>query len=658
MEYPGFIGGAYQLDSVAADLQRCVNFFPEPNEKGDGRSPMVLRGTPGLTLYTTLGQKSISAVAAVVNGGTSYTDGDILTVVGGTGTAATLKVTAAAGVISTAVVQTGGLYTVFPTVAPATVTGGTGNDDATFTLTTFEVSIGRTLGAIICYGVNNGAPRVFMVGGTTAGNAYLFEINSDGSYTNRGTLSAALWAGQAFMAYNETQLCISCGAQELFIFTFATNVLAQNAVGFTSPHVVYIDGYFVATSADSSERQRFYISALKDGTVWAALDFEEADAEPDIITSMVVQHNELWMFGQNGTMPYFNSGNADFPLEPIKGQFMEGGCGAQASAIKVGGTLIWMGHEVSGRGVVWRADGYRLSRISTYAIEEAIRSYSGSPAGITDAVAWSYQDQGHIFYVLCFPTAGKTWVYDLSTELWHERMFLSGSSETAHLGICHVFAWWETTPFRGKHLVGARNSGIVYEMNDTFYDDNGATIRRIRRAPHLHGNGKRVFYSYIEVGLEVGLATNQRLNLRYSDTAGKTYESYKAVNVGPTVSSAGVTAAAIVSGGTAYTNNDVLTVVGGDGTAATLTATVVAGEVTVISVTTAGAYTGNPANPVSVTGGSGSGATFNLSIPSLQLARARWPFQGSARDRVYELMVEDAVRWTLNDAQIGAVGAE
>src|SRR3990167_6155578 len=169
MRFPGFVGGSYTADSLSADLERSVNLYPEPIQSGAGKSPAALRSRPGLSLFTTLGQKSISAVAAIVAAGTGYTAGDILTVVGGTGTAATLKVrTVAAGVITAAVVQTGGLYTVFPTVTPATVTGP-GNDDATFTLTTFEVSIGRTLGAIICYGVNAGSPRVFFVGGTTAG---------------------------------------------------------------------------------------------------------------------------------------------------------------------------------------------------------------------------------------------------------------------------------------------------------------------------------------------------------------------------------------------------------------------------------------------------------------------------------------------------------
>ena len=40
---------------------------------------------------------------------------------------------------------------------------------------------------------------------------------------------------------------------------------------------------------------------------------------------------------------------------------------------------------------------------------------------ISDARAFTYQKDGHHFYVLTFPTGNKTFVFDASTSLWHER---------------------------------------------------------------------------------------------------------------------------------------------------------------------------------------------------------------------------------------------
>lgn len=77
-----------------------------------------------------------------------------------------------------------------------------------------------------------------------------------------------------------------------------------------------------------------------------------------------------------------------------------------------------------------------------------------------------------------------------------------------------------------------------------------------------------------------------------------------------------VTAAAINAGGTGYVVGDVLTVSGGTSTwPCTLEVTAVsAGVITAVKILTSGAYTVNPTNPVSVTGGTGTGATFNLTL--------------------------------------------
>lgn len=96
------------------------------------------------------------------------------------------------------------------------------------------------------------------------------------------------------------------------------------------------------------------------------------------------------------------------------------------------------------------------------------------------------------------------------------------------------------------------------------------------------------------------------------------------------VGTMGNTGGSVVSGGTGYTVNDVLTVVGGTpySVAATLTVTAVsAGVITSVTPTNFGQYTALPTSPASVTGGTGSGATLNLtwgigSNPSFTITNA------------------------------------
>lgn len=75
-------------------------------------------------------------------------------------------------------------------------------------------------------------------------------------------------------------------------------------------------------------------------------------------------------------------------------------------------------------------------------------------------------------------------------------------------------------------------------------------------------------------------------------------------------------AVSIASGGAGYVAGDVLRIAGGDGSiVAELTVnTVAAGVITAVTITNAGDYTLRPSNPASVTGGTGTGATFNLTF--------------------------------------------
>jgi hypothetical protein len=78
---------------------------------------------------------------------------------------------------------------------------------------------------------------------------------------------------------------------------------------------------------------------------------------------------------------------------------------------------------------------------------------------LADAQAFTYQQDGHSFYVLNFPAAGKTWVYDVATGEWHERAVWDSVAMDwqPHLSRCHAYGF-------GRHLVGDRLSPAIYDM--------------------------------------------------------------------------------------------------------------------------------------------------------------------------------------------------
>lgn len=356
-----------------------------------------------------------------------------------------------------------------------------------------------------------------------------YRVASDWTSTLVGSVSGS---GQVWMADNGTQIFISCNPAA-FIYNAATGVFAQ----ITDPDfpgsmaVGYIDGYFVFNQPGS---QYLWNTAINDGRSIDALDFVSAEGAPDELVSLVVDHSEVWLFGGKSTEVFYNTGIADNTFARISGAFIEHGCAAPASVAKMDNSVFWLGADESGQGILWRANGYTPQRISDHSAEFAWSRYDD----ISDAVAYTYQDQGHSFYVISFPTGNETWVFDSASSLWHRRSYRNTSTGTLerHRSICHAF-------FNGTHVVGDRENGNLYSLDPTVYADNDNPlpwIRRWRALPTGTNNLNRTFHSSVELSAEMGVgiagttapAVDPQLILRWSDDGGHTWSNGYATTLG------------------------------------------------------------------------------------------------------------------------------
>lgn len=316
------------------------------------------------------------------------------------------------------------------------------------------------------------------------------------------------------MASNGTLVMIVTGDNDgYFVNPVAGTITAitdEDFVGGT--RVDFIDGYFVWTAPGSG---KFQIAQLY-GSDIDGLDFATAEGAPDDLVSVIVNHREVWLFGENSTEIWYDSGGSDFPLQRIQGAFIECGCAAANSVAKMDNTVFWLSTDDRGRGILQRASGYAPSRVSNHAFETAVASYSV----ISDAIAYTYQQEGHSFYVITFPTGGATWCFDASNGLWHERAFLQDDGAlTRHRSNCQM-------NFAGLTLVGDWELGQVYELDLDTFTDNGSVIHRIRACPHITNDGKYSFYQALElfmqtgVGLTSGQGSAPKAMLQWSDDGG------------------------------------------------------------------------------------------------------------------------------------------
>jgi hypothetical protein len=350
----------------------------------------------------------------------------------------------------------------------------------------------------------------------------LSEVLSDGTVLAKGNMLSN--SNPASMAVGPTQLLIVTGGNG-YCYDYAADTLSLVA-GFLAPpfQCGYADGYYIALLANS---QRFQISSLLDATTWDPLDVAQVSVFPDNIISLLIDHREMWLFGRKKTQVYYDSGNSDFPWDVNPNGFIEQGCLDPWSPVRLDNSVFWLGGDERGARIAWRAAGYQPQRISNHAVETEWAGY-GAPG---EAIGYPYQDRGHAFWMLYFPSVSKTWVYDSSTNMWSERGYWSAGAYTAHRSQCHAFCF-------GKHLVGDWNSGKIYELSKTAYDDVGNPIRRLRRTPILCNEWKWIYYKEMLIDLENGIGNlvdpgaDPQVMIRWSNDFGRTWGNEHWVSAG------------------------------------------------------------------------------------------------------------------------------
>ena len=128
--------------------------------------------------------------------------------------------------------------------------------------------------------------------------------------------------------------------------------------------------------------------------------------------------------------------------------------------------------------------------------------------------------------MLTFPTVSKTWCYDTSIGIWHERASFENGEFYRHRSNCQAF-------FNNLTMVGDFENGNIYSMTSSVYDDNGNTqkwVRSWRALPTGVNDLKRSVQHSLQVDMETGIGlpegqgSDPEVVLRFSDDGGYTYQ--------------------------------------------------------------------------------------------------------------------------------------
>lgn len=362
---------------------------------------------------------------------------------------------------------------------------------------------------------------------STAGKLYVV-IGTNVYYVTEGTSLILLGVVEdkrttCYMADNGLAIVLVDGSATGYAIDMETHdySIITDVAFFGADNVLFLDTYFIFNRPNSNQ---FYISRsfatyamLIGGTAFDPLDIAAKTGAADNIVNIATVNRVLILIGELTTEYWMNTGSADFTFQQVQGVFIQHGCGAKYSVYSQDISTFWLQQDLQGKAVIVQNKGYGVERISTHAIEADIQSYTI----ISDAIGFGYQQEGHAFYVLIFPHANKTWVYELKNAQWHEWLWTDTNGELLrHRSNCCAFAY-------GKNMVGDWQNGKLYQLDLANYTDDNNPVVRIRSFPHMLDDGVRLTYHSFIVDMQTGTIGEGQgeavVSLRWSDNKGVTF---------------------------------------------------------------------------------------------------------------------------------------
>ena len=260
-----------------------------------------------------------------------------------------------------------------------------------------------------------------------------------------------------------------------------------------------------------------------------------SDGSSDLLVTLIADRRQVYLMGETTTEVWTDVGNViagitTFPFQRVPGTFSQTGCGAKYSVARFADSFVIVAKDTRGNSTIEMMQGYAWVKISTHAVEQSLLNQV-----VSDAVAYTYQIQGHEMYVVTFPSIGNglTWVYDLSTKSWHKWLYWDSDNAVykRHRSNCGAY-------FANMYIVGDYQNGKLYSLENEVYTDDGATIRRLRRAKHITSDLQRQYFEEFQiqfqpgVGLNTGQGDDPQAMLRWSNDGGSTFSNEHWVTIG------------------------------------------------------------------------------------------------------------------------------
>lgn len=341
----------------------------------------------------------------------------------------------------------------------------------------------------------------------TVNGTQLHRVDDDGTVTNLGTISGS---GRVSMATNGTQICIVVPGGTSYVYSVSGGLVTIVDSDFTttlgpSQQVVFVDGYFVHynNASAASNQAVFFVSNLNDATAYDPLDFGTAEADPDNITGLHVNANRLHVGGFKTIEPMSNIGGSGFPFQRINGGLIQKGVRAKFTLQDFDNSFCFVGGGKNEQPAVWRLSGQAAQKISTAAIDNILQDLT--VLELSEVFSTTYAENGaYIYYI---HLNNRTFGYDASTQLWHERKSKDASLQLVNWRVNEIIQVY------GKVLVTDAQSGRIGILDKDIYTEYGESVQRIVTTQPFSNQGNDLSFSDMELTCLTGTAQGVQLGL-------------------------------------------------------------------------------------------------------------------------------------------------
>lgn len=344
-------------------------------------------------------------------------------------------------------------------------------------------------------------------------NQSVYYIDPDFNFHPLGNLVTDVTT-PAYMADNGSDIIVVDGSLNGYDIAMKTRIMTQiGDPGFQgSTRVDFLDSFIIFNIPGTNQ----WYCTLSDQIAFNALYIGIKTAWPDNILCVVANERLAVLFGPRKGEPWYNAGSAAFPFNILPGIIIEQGCAAVYSPQKMDTNIYWLSQSPEGARMVMRINNQNVAeRISTHAIEDEFLTYGR----VDDAIGSVYQQGGHSFYCLHFPTADRTWVYDQATQQWWEDNWIDPN------GALHRARNTFMAYAYGKNLGLDWATGQLYQVDPATLTDNGVPIPWIRSFPHFANELKYVSHTCFVADVATGTSVDTGEGVQFKSPWSKGFSS-------------------------------------------------------------------------------------------------------------------------------------